>query len=39
MWEYDVSKHFVDGRVPSIYGGAKEIRKELIGKSITTRPK
>mmetsp|Transcript_13973 Transcript_13973/g.25619 ORF Transcript_13973/g.25619 Transcript_13973/m.25619 type:complete len:418 (+) Transcript_13973:19-1272(+) len=35
MWEYDVCKHFVDSRVQSIYGGANEIMKELIGRSIT----
>mmetsp|Transcript_90969 Transcript_90969/g.259654 ORF Transcript_90969/g.259654 Transcript_90969/m.259654 type:complete len:333 (+) Transcript_90969:499-1497(+) len=35
MWEYDVCKHFVDARVQSIYGGANEIMKELIGRSIT----
>jgi long-chain-acyl-CoA dehydrogenase len=35
MWEYDVCKHFVDARVQSIYGGANEIMKELIGRQIT----
>lgn len=35
MWEYDVCKHYVDARVQSIYGGANEIMKELIGRSIT----
>ena len=34
MWEYDVCKHFVDARVQSIYGGANEIMKELIARSI-----
>ena len=35
MWEYDVCKAFVDGRVQPIYGGANEIMKELISRSIT----
>jgi len=35
MWEYDVCKHYVDARVQSIYGGANEIMKELIGRQIT----
>ena len=35
MWEYPVCKAFVDARVQSIYGGANEIMKELIARSIT----
>ena len=34
MWEYDVCKAFVDARVQPIYGGANEIMKELISRSI-----
>eukprot|EP00697_Spironema_sp_BW2_P004688 gnl/Spiro4/16365_TR8784_c0_g1_i1.p2 gnl/Spiro4/16365_TR8784_c0_g1~~gnl/Spiro4/16365_TR8784_c0_g1_i1.p2 ORF type:complete len:431 (-),score=155.80 gnl/Spiro4/16365_TR8784_c0_g1_i1:68-1327(-) len=34
MWEMPVCRHFVDARVQSIYGGANEIMKELIGRSI-----
>lgn len=36
MWEYPVCKAFVDARVQPIYGGANEIMKELIGRTITT---
>jgi long-chain-acyl-CoA dehydrogenase len=35
MWEYPVCKAFVDARVQSIYGGANEVMKELIARSIT----
>jgi long-chain-acyl-CoA dehydrogenase len=34
MWDYPVCKHYVDARVQSIYGGANEIMKELISRSI-----
>jgi len=34
MWEYPVCKAFVDARVQSIYGGANEIMKELIARTI-----
>jgi long-chain-acyl-CoA dehydrogenase len=34
MWEYPVCRAFVDARVQSIYGGANEIMKEVIGRSI-----
>lgn len=34
MWEMPVCRHFVDARVQSIYGGANEIMKELIARSI-----
>uniref|UniRef100_A0A8C2XQ26 Long-chain specific acyl-CoA dehydrogenase, mitochondrial n=1 Tax=Cyclopterus lumpus TaxID=8103 RepID=A0A8C2XQ26_CYCLU len=37
MWEYPIAKAFVDARVQSIYGGANEIMKELIGRSIVSR--
>jgi len=35
MWEYPVTRAYVDARVQSIYGGSNEIMKELIGRSIT----
>ena len=34
MWEYDVCRAHVDGRVQQIYGGTNEIMKELIARSI-----
>jgi len=34
MWEYPICKAYVDARVQSIYGGANEIMKELIARSI-----
>ncbi|MEV0297838.1 acyl-CoA dehydrogenase family protein [Nocardia sp. NPDC050710] len=34
MNEYPVAKAFVDGRVQTIYGGATEIMKEIIGRSL-----
>jgi long-chain-acyl-CoA dehydrogenase len=34
MSEYPISKAYVDARVQSIYGGANEIMKELIARSI-----
>jgi long-chain-acyl-CoA dehydrogenase len=37
MWEYPVCRAFVDARVQSIYGGANEIMKELIARTITSR--
>ena len=37
MWEYDVCRNFVDARVQSIYGGANEIMKELVGRSIVKK--
>lgn len=36
MWEYDVCKAYVDARVQPIYGGANEIMKEVISRSIVT---
>ena len=39
MWEYPVCKAYVDARVQSIYGGANEIMKELIARSITAPTK
>ena len=36
MWEYPVCRAFVDSRVQSIYGGANEIMKEVIGRGITS---
>lgn len=37
MREYQVSRDFVDSRVQRIYGGASEIMKELIARSILGR--
>lgn len=34
MAEYPISKAYVDARVQSIYGGANEIMKELIARTI-----
>lgn len=34
MWEYPIARAFVDARVQSIYGGANEVMKELISRSI-----
>jgi long-chain-acyl-CoA dehydrogenase len=34
MWEYPICRAFADARVQSIYGGANEIMKELIARSI-----
>lgn len=36
MWEYPVCRAYVDARVQSIYGGANEIMKEVIGRSIVS---
>ncbi|CAH1786297.1 unnamed protein product [Owenia fusiformis] len=35
MWEYPISRAFVDARVQPIYAGTNEIMKELIGRQIT----
>jgi alkylation response protein AidB-like acyl-CoA dehydrogenase len=34
MREYGVSRAFVDARVQRIYGGASEVMKELISRSV-----
>ena len=34
MSEYAVSKHWLDGRVQSIYGGTNEIMKEIVGRGL-----
>ena len=34
MKEYPISRHFVDARVQRIYGGANEVMKELIARSL-----
>jgi len=34
MWEYPISKAYVDARVQRIYAGTNEIMKEIISKSI-----
>ncbi len=34
MSEYPVSKHWLDGRVQSIYGGTNEIMKEIVGRGL-----
>jgi alkylation response protein AidB-like acyl-CoA dehydrogenase len=33
-WEYPVCKAYADARVQRIYGGANEIMKELIARTI-----
>ncbi len=34
MWEYPITRAYVDARVQRIYGGTNEIMKELITRSI-----
>lgn len=34
MMEYPVARAFVDGRITTIFGGANEIMKEIIGRSL-----
>jgi alkylation response protein AidB-like acyl-CoA dehydrogenase len=34
MLEYPIARAWVDARVTRIYGGATEVMKELIGKSL-----
>ena len=34
MWEYPVARQLADSRVPRIYGGANEIMKELIARTL-----
>jgi long-chain-acyl-CoA dehydrogenase len=34
MWEYDVCRAFVDGRVQPIYGGTNEIMMEVVARTI-----
>ena len=34
MLEYPIARAFVDARVTRIYGGANEIMKEIIGRSL-----
>ena len=34
MTEYPIARAFIDGRVQQIYGGANEVMKELISRSI-----
>jgi alkylation response protein AidB-like acyl-CoA dehydrogenase len=34
MWEYPVARQLADSRVPRIYGGANEIMKELIARTV-----
>lgn len=34
MWEYPISRAFVDARLQPIYGGSNEIMKELIARKI-----
>jgi alkylation response protein AidB-like acyl-CoA dehydrogenase len=34
MSEFPVSKHWLDGRVQSIYGGTNEIMKEIVGRGL-----
>jgi acyl-CoA dehydrogenase len=37
MVEYPVSRAFVDARIQRIYGGASEIMKEVIARSLVGR--
>ncbi|HEY0637651.1 MAG TPA: acyl-CoA dehydrogenase family protein [Pseudonocardiaceae bacterium] len=34
MTEYPIAKHYLDGRVQSIYAGTNEIMKEIIGRDL-----
>ena len=34
MWEFPISRAYVDARVQRIYGGTNEIMKEVISRSI-----
>jgi alkylation response protein AidB-like acyl-CoA dehydrogenase len=34
MLEYPIARAWLDGRVAKIYGGANEIMKEIIGRSL-----
>ena len=34
MTEYPIARAYVDARVTRIYGGANEIMKEIIGRSM-----
>jgi acyl-CoA dehydrogenase len=34
MVEYPIARAYVDARVTRIYGGANEIMKEIIGRSM-----
>ncbi|XP_076031597.1 long-chain specific acyl-CoA dehydrogenase, mitochondrial-like [Oratosquilla oratoria] len=36
MWEYPISKAYVDAKVQTIYGGSNEIMKELIARQIVS---
>ena len=36
MWEYPISRAFVDARLQMIYGGSNEIMKELIARKIVS---
>ena len=37
MWEYPVARAWADARVGRIYGGASEIMKELVARSLFDR--
>lgn len=34
MWEYPIARAYADARVARIYGGANEIMKEIIGRTL-----
>jgi acyl-CoA dehydrogenase len=34
MWEYPIARAYADARVSRIYGGANEIMKEIIGRTL-----
>ena len=34
MWEYPIARAYADARVQRIFGGASEIMKEIIGRTL-----
>lgn len=38
MLEYPIAKAYVDARVQRIYGGTSEIMREIIGRSLASKP-
>jgi acyl-CoA dehydrogenase len=34
MWDYPIARAYADARVQKIYGGANEIMKELISRTL-----
>ena len=35
MWEYPIARMYVDARVQTLYGGASEVMKLIIGRDLT----